>query len=395
VRHIKKDCEVLVVGAGVAGIGAAVSAARQGAHTILVEENSFPGGAAVIGLHRFTCGLYINGTAMPDNTLNEGVVREICSRLKHLAPGKTAMRMGKVYVLPYLTENLVSVFNSLIREENHLDVLYNTQAVSVKTEQISITAVTVRYLEEEFDIIPRVVIDCSGDGIIVQLSGARYQLSPPHLCQFAGYTFRVKGLQNVNDMIAINVPYCLTQAVTEKKMPFYLKFTTFTPGDAPDEGYCKLSIPPVGERDRNEQARNDALLVQRYLSQMLPIFRDSYIAELSKGVINREGPRVYGEYTLSADDVLSARKFSDGVVKNAWPIELWDQEKGPHYQYLNPGDFYEIPLRCLKAQDISNLYCAGRCISVSREALGSTRVMGTCISLGEQAGREAVTRNNL
>jgi hypothetical protein len=123
---------------------------------------------------------------------------------------------------------------------------------------------------------------------------------------------------------------------------------------------------------------------------MLPAFEGSEIAEMSPEVVEREGVRAWGEYTLTADDVLEARKFPDGAVKNAWPIELWEQETGPLLRYLDPGDHYEIPLRCLEVQGVSNCWCAGRCISASREALGSTRVMGTCISLGEEAGREAV-----
>jgi hypothetical protein len=77
------------------------------------------------------------------------------------------------------------------------------------------------------------------------------------------------------------------------------------------------------------------------------------------------------------------------VTKNAWPVELWDRDKGTIYTYVPRGDYYEIPFRCLQVKGISNLLTAGRCISVTREALGSTRVMGSCISLGEQAGRAA------
>ena len=66
-------CDVLVVGFGVAGISAAVRAAREGAQTILVERNGFPGGVAVAGMHRFICGLYANGDTMPDRTLNGGI----------------------------------------------------------------------------------------------------------------------------------------------------------------------------------------------------------------------------------------------------------------------------------------------------------------------------------
>ncbi|TAL28020.1 MAG: FAD-dependent oxidoreductase, partial [Nitrospirae bacterium] len=109
-----------------------------------------------------------------------------------------------------------------------------------------------------------------------------------------------------------------------------------------------------------------------------------------------EGRRVCGEYTLTEKDVLSARKFSDGVVKNSWPIELWDRSRGTVYKYVPRGDYYEIPFRCLMVKGIRNLLTAGRCISVTHEALGSTRVMGTCMALGEQAGKAAAyhSKNN-
>jgi hypothetical protein len=379
---------VLVVGFGVAGISAAVRAAREGARTILIERNALPGGVAVAGMHRFICGLYANGDDMPDRTLNGGIAAEICRGLKRLAPEKRVQRMGRVHVLPFSTRDLVSTLRSLSEDEGDLDVLYDTRAVSVGMEEASIASVIVRAQTGEFDILPEAVIDCSGEGIIIQMSGARCQLTPSRQRQLSGYSFRVEGLREIDEILPLRVPYYLTKAVDEKRMPAYLRFTTFRPGDAPDEGYCSLNVPPL-EENRNQQARNDALLVHQYLSKTLDSFKDSRIAEMSPRVVDREGPRVQGEYTLTADDVLSARKFPDGVVKNAWPIELWDQDRGPSYRYLEPGDHHEIPLRCLKVHGISNCWCAGRCISATREALGSTRVIGTCVSLGEEAGREA------
>jgi hypothetical protein len=381
-------CDVLVVGAGVAGISAAVRAAREGVHTVLIEKNDYPGGVAVAGMHRFICGLYDNGDGMPDTTLNGGIASEICARLERLEPEKKVQRMGKVHVLPFRTRNLVSTFRSLSEEKRGLEILYNTQAVSVKMDGNSIASITAPGELGEVGIFPRAIIDCSGDGIIIQMSDARHRVTPPDQQQLAGYTFLVKGLRDLDEMLPVRVPYCLTKAVNEGEMPSYLRFTTYTPGDDPDEGYCRLNVPPAGG-NRDERARNDALRVHEYLSRALSGFEVSKITEMSPGVVCREGPRVCGEYTLSAEDVLTARKFHDGAVKNAWPIELWDQERGPSYQYLDPGDHYEIPLRCLKARDISNCWCAGRCISATHEALGSTRVMGTCSSLGEQAGREA------
>jgi hypothetical protein len=255
-------------------------------------------------------------------------------------------------------------------------------------EQQSIASINARNRSGEFEMTPRAVIDCSGDGAIIQMSGAGYQVAPRSRRQLAGYAFRVKGLQDHDETLPVKVPYYLRKAVEAEELPFYLRFTTYTPGDDPDEGYCRLNIPPA-ESNANEHARNDVRLVHCYLSRVVDAFRGSHIAEMSPEVVYREGPRMSGEYTLTADDVLNARKFPDAAVRNAWPIELWDQARGPSCQYLEPGEYYEIPLRCLKAQGISNCWCAGRCISATHEALGSTRVVGTCISLGEQAGREA------
>lgn len=388
-KYKKTECEVLVVGGGVAGIAASIKAAREGASTILIEKNSFPGGTGITGLHRFICGLYANTKDVPDKILNEGIASEICFMLQELAPEKIPLRMGKVYVLPFATSNLMSVLRSLSEKEKQLDIYYNTRAVSAKTKNNTIVSVTIQNLNKKFDIIPRVVVDCSGDGVIIQKSGARYRVISPDKKQLSGYTFRVKGLEDVTDILAVKVPYYLSKAAEQKKIPFYLKYTTFVSGDDEDEGYCKLNIPPALTTKMEKQAKKDALLVHNYLSRVLPVFKKSYIVEMSPEVVDREGPLLCGEYTLTADDIINARKFPDGIVKNAWPIELWDQQKGVTYKYLEPGENYEIPLRCLVTKDIKNLFCAGRCISVTHEALGSTRVMGTCISLGERAGYEA------
>jgi 2-polyprenyl-6-methoxyphenol hydroxylase-like FAD-dependent oxidoreductase len=381
-------CDVLIVGLGVAGIGAGVRAAREGAHTILIERNGSPGGVAVAGMHRFICGLYSNGMERPDATLNGGIAAEICRGLQERAPQRQVQRMGRVHVLPFSTRDLVSTFRALSEREADLEVFYDTEAVAVRMERNAIASVTARHRSAELEIVPRAVVDCSGDGSVIRMSGARYQVTGPRESQLAGYSVRLKGLRNVDEMLSLRVPYHLAKAVNEKRMPVHLKFTTFAPGDDPDEGYCRLNVPPEG-RSRNQRARSDALLAHRHLSRVLDSFKDSIIAETSPRVVDREGPRACGEYTLTADDVLNARKFSDGAVRNAWPIELWDRERGPSYRYLEPGDYHEIPLRCLKLQDVSNCWCAGRCISATREALGSTRVMGTCVSLGEEAGRTA------
>lgn len=385
-------CDVLVIGAGVAGASAAVAAARGGSRTMLIEKERYLGGTGTAGMFQSICGLYLNGASAPTETLNQGIVREIVVLLNTMSPRRIIKKIGQVYVLPYSSEDLQSALRLLCSAEKNLTVLQNAEAVAVTKRSTRIESITIKGPDGEQSVSPLMVIDCSGSGDIAAQAGAEFDLSIPEERQLAGFTLRIQGLQGADDTLAFKVPYHLAQAVRQGMFAPAVKFTTFTPGDAIGEGYCKLSIDAQEGPGREEQTRKEAAAVHAYLASVIPAFEASSIAGTSLKVLDREGRRVRGEYTLTKDDVLLAKKFSDGIVKNAWPIELWDRLKGTVFKYVPRGDYYEIPLRCLMVKNIANLLTAGRCISVSHEALGSTRVMGACMALGEQAGRAAAYR---
>jgi len=385
---MSSSCDVLVIGAGVSGVAAAVSAARSGMKTVLVEKDGFIGGTGYSGLLHHICGLYLNGRAMPEETLNDGIVREVVNRLYQLSPQNRIKKIGQVYVLPYSGEDLAYVFNSMCSAENMLSVMLNTTAVSLKKRGNKVIEVALAGSGTAYKMAPEIVIDCSGDGEVAFMAGADYQLSLLSKRQLPGFIIHVKGLNNRDETLPVKVPYYLSKAVQAKRFPSYIRFTSFSYGEIPDEGFLKIN-PGHEYSRRSPVVLNRAEKILRYLAEKLPSFRSAYIDGTSLRVMDREGRRVCGEYTLTEDDILNAGKFDDGVVKNSWPIELWDRKKGTVYKYLKDGEYYEIPFRCMKVKGISNLLCAGRCISVSHEALGSTRVMGTCISLGERAGLAA------
>lgn len=385
----QSGCDVLVVGGGVAGTLAAAAAARSGVRTVLVEREPYLGGLGYAGMFQSICGLYLNGESFPVETLNSGIVREVVDRLHKISPGKKVQKIGKVFVLPYSRETLQSALSGLCNAESNLEVLSSCTAASVTTRNEKIESVVFSCSQEEHSVRPAMSIDCSGDGGIAALAGGEYELARSSERQLAGFTLHVKGLKDADALLAIKVPYYLARAVKEGKFASPLQFTTFSLGDTDDEGYCKISVADHEGSGREEKVRKDAEEVHRYLASILPAFKGSSIIETSPYVLEREGRRVKGNYTLTEEDVLSGRKFEDGIAKNSWPIELWDSKKGTIYKYLQPGAYYEVPFRCLIVKGISNLLTAGRCISVSHEALGSTRVMGTCMALGEQAGRAA------
>lgn len=387
----KNGVDVLIAGGGVSGAAAAIASARQGFRTCLVEKEGFIGGIGYSGLLRNICGLYLNGDIVPTETLNKGLASEIVSLLNKFAPQNTMKKIGRVYVLPYSREDLSSVFAELFSAEPKLDVYLNTAVVSVKKTGEEIAGITVENAGDKYDITPKVVIDCTGNGEVSSMAGADFALSLPEERQLAGYVLRIKGIKDFDETLQIKVPFYLAEAADKKVISSYLRFSTLSPGDAPDEGYLKLSVVATDAKSK-ENAVSEVLSAHKYLVERIEQFKESYIVETSQAVMQREGRRIKGEYTLTEEDILNARKFPDGIVKNSWPIEIWDRNKGTIYKYIEKGEYYEIPLRCLKVKGLNNLLCAGRCISVSHAALGSTRVMGTCISLGEQASIAAANK---
>ncbi len=389
-RLADRSCDVLVVGGGVAGVCAAVSSARLGADTLLVEENRFPGGSAIISMHRYICGLYAldgDSPTQPDHTQNDGLVREVCHHLFQRSPNLLPEKMGRVHLLPFQTDQLISTFHYLLNRETHLKSVFGCRVTAVETHNQKTSSVQVAESEKGHVLRPTAVVDCSGDAVVSQLSGADQVKDAPHMGQMAGFSVRIANLKDPDEMISLKVPYILNRAAIDGVMPLHVRFTTLTLNKDRTEAVLKFAVPNEGSTNEIASVRKVAEKTHCYLATQISAFAKSTIVEMSSWVSHREGPRMMGKYLLTAEDLLSGRKFLNSTVQNSWPIEFWHPEKGPIYRY--PERCYDIPEECQCSSSLMNLFSGGRCISVTPEALGSTRVMGTCMALGEQAGRLA------
>jgi len=373
-KNNKVNCDILVVGAGISGVAAAVAAARQKSSVILLEQNDFPGGTPIIAMHNFICGIKRD---------NVGLLKEIIAKT---ALGEKPVRRGKVMVMPFKTERMTAGLNRIIQNERRIRAFYCCSAVSVEVLNNRIALVIAKYASGKMSIVPKAVIDASGEGKIIKLSKAKYNSSALNKRQLSGFSFKVKGIKGDSKILAWKVPYYLAKGAVNNNFPEYFKFSLFSPGYSRDEGFIKLNIPPLKRAGNSKATVKTATFIHNYLRKNLPEFKNSYITQVSPKAADREGIRLSGEYILSKKDVLEAKKHLDAVAKGCWPIEFWDRKKGLTLTYLKKGGSYEVPLRSLKSRNINNLFAAGRCISADPYALASTRVMGTCISLGEAAG---------
>ncbi len=136
--------------------------------------------------------------------------------------------------------------------------------------------------------------------------------------------------------------------------------------------------------------------ISRFCKKYLPGFENSYVCQIAPHIGVRESRRLIGQYVLTADDILSGRKFEDAIASSNWPIDIHPSKLNEKGQLRHPkdGDYYQIPLRSLlpKETEIKNLIVAGRCLSATFEAQGSARIQANCWSMGEAAGLLAAKR---
>jgi len=138
------------------------------------------------------------------------------------------------------------------------------------------------------------------------------------------------------------------------------------------------------------EARRQTQDLVRFLISDIAGFEHAYLQQTAAQIGVRESRRIRGEYTLTAEDVLGARKFPDGIARCAYPIDIHSPTgSGTVIREVPEGDYYEIPYRCLAPLGVDNLLVAGRCISATHEAQASLRVMPQCFAMGEAAGLAA------
>ena len=392
--------DVLVCGGGLAGIGAAVAAARQGARTLLVERNGFAGGffTAVIG-SAFD-GFVDERTGAP---VVGGIVFELLERMGVIQPGQgphlrynvngdlSFVEMHPDRVIPRCDPERFKRAADAILLEAGVELLYHTQVADVLTTQGHIDAVLVSNKAGLVAIKPKVVIDCTGDGDVAAWAGAPYAKAEP--LQPMSLHFRVAYLEPSYDLrrrcAAVLLAahqrgelglYAGPYPATFSGRDVYFNATR-TPGDNTD---------PADWTRAEIQGRRDAWQMFELWQAALPEFADAYFMTSGPVAGARESRRIVGDYVLTGEDVRLGRRHDDVVVLGAWRLDRHPPDK-PGYHDIPWTPPYDIPYRTLLPQGVDNLLVAGRCHSATSEALASSRVTATAMGMGQAAGIAAAS----
>jgi hypothetical protein len=137
------------------------------------------------------------------------------------------------------------------------------------------------------------------------------------------------------------------------------------------------------------EGRIQAARLADFLKQHMPGFAEAFLSDSAPRLGIRETRKVVGEYSLTEDDVLGARRFEDGIGRAAWPVERHVPGGETVWKFLDKGTWYTIPYRSLVPKGVDNLLVAGRCLSADPDAFASVRVIGPCMLEGQAVGLAA------
>lgn len=283
-------------------------------------------------------------------------------------------------------------------------------AGSSESRAATIRSITVREQAGLVRISARVFVDCTGDGNLGYMAGSRYWLgsradgsiqgqtlifcaAPVDLDQLWSYarsegsqveTYRIVGLRHLMQELQTSG---IVDSQAQGGMLIDRQMWPDTVSISASEFYGN-HLEPGGLAEIVSALEIQDHQIHEALRARVPGFENSRIVRLADRPYLREGRRLVGYYQLSAADIQQARKPDDSIARGYYPVDLHRRGDGGIVQtvYLDRGDWYGIPYRCIVSRDLDNLLMAGRCISVTHEALGSTRISPVSMALGQAAG---------
>ena len=392
--------DVAVAGGGSAGIAAAVSAARSGARTLLLERSDILGGNVGNAFVHTICGLYRPAVEAEARHAHPGFPQQFAEGLRAAGAAGSAERAGRVYVLPIQPPGFAELAAKLCARTPGLEVRTRCELVAAElaTEGAAPQAFSASSaLQGESRFTASVLVDTSGDANLGGLGGADLAAASPEEIQLPSLIFRMGGVDTaeLSGFARLRLSFAIAGAVRSQELPDGCESVLVRPAGAADEVYVTLNVPrppgaayapldPVQLAALEQAARASAVRLAEFLCRTRPAFAGSRIVAWPRRIGVRETRRLEGVAVLARGDVLAGREHADEVAVSTWPIELWHDHRRAQFEY--PASPCSIPLGALVSRSHPRLGMAGRCLSATHEALGALRVVGTALATGEAVG---------
>ena len=376
---LKSGYDLIVVGGGYSGMGAAISAARMGCKVALIQDRPVLGGNGSSEVRVWAMGLIRRGKYP---RIGE-IVEEFSDKAKK-SPG-TFEEFGDAKK------------EELVRAEANIDLFLNHHAFQVDMDQNRIASVSAfdTKTSEHIQFKGKLFCDATGHGTLGSLAGA-------------DWTMTDKGRMGMSNMWAWDegdksvefpkTPWALDLSMADFPYPVDHHGQWFW-----ESGFDKDAIGDAeGIRDWNLRAVFGAFNAMKNRDGAEK-HKTAFLTWIAFIGGPRESRQLLGDYVLTQDDIVNKKEFTDGCVPSTWSIDLHYPkkqyaEKFPDNPFISIAEHdrridrdygYPVPYRCFYSRNIENMFMAGRCISVTHEALGTVRVMKTCGMMGEVVGKAA------
>lgn len=392
--------DAAVVGAGSAGVGAAIAAARRGLRVVLLESYGFAGGVAAK-----SCVTHFHSLGLHGRQMTGGLIAEVVRRLD--AMGETSFMLDNLDATPeyapiggrelnakadFRTETVKLLYRRML-EEAGVECLFYTHVTDALTENGSVKALLVSMLEGPRLIEADTFIDCTGDALVSAAADEEsVEKFPDDVTMHKSMFFFVDGV---------------TPFDPEYNKALYKKL--FDEGKVPgnvwnhfgyslnlNPGVCQIAICyAVGDGVRSAdmsrmdgELRENVFRVVEFLREYMPGFRDCRLIESSVHVGVRGGQAIRGVDRITDETVFGEDRHDC--------VALTSRQIGAHQNKLSKNftsdwgrledGFGSIPMGALVSARLENLLAAGRCVSAEGHLLGTYRMMATCMATGEAAG---------
>lgn len=401
-------CDVVVVGGGAAGVATATVAARQGLRVILVERHGFAGGGAVAGHSGTICGLYeaTNSDNAPPNQVVFGFAAEFIAELTARGGLAEPVKYGKTFTRVHDPLVWREVSDDLLTDAGVV-VIYHAVATRVLCEGDQIEGIQVWTKQGPLDIRAKVTIDASGDADLVAMAGLPSFIGDNGRVQNPTMIFRLLGVDvsafraayGTDTIMPPEVSQSIVDANASGKYNLPRAKIWLFPTTRPGELLCNCTriigadgreLNPLLWRDFSEaeiEGRRQAREYARFFRDTLTGCDNSFVNDMAVQVGVRQTRQVEGVSKLMNSDVVTGAKYTDGIARSPWPIELHAGVK-PKVEWLL-NDVYEVPFGCFVPKVGENILVAGRCLSAEHEAVASARVTAQCLGYGHAIGHAA------
>lgn len=412
--------DVVVAGGGVSGCTAALAAARNGASVLVLEQNGYLGGTLT------GCGVG------PMMTFHAGKKQVITGIMQELVDSMVSRGWSAGHVLdtkqytstitPFQAEGLKIVLDEKLQEAG-CTVLLHTFIGSVQRENSRISSITVCNKDGLHQVQAKIFIDATGDGDVAAWAGARMTKGRPEdgaaqpmttkmkYCCVDTEKLRAYLLENLDRFPAL-APYpelvrtatCLDlhgfeeEFAREKqagnlsiRRENVLMFGTGKPGEYIVNTTRILdhdATDALSLSDAERVGRKQCLELDAFLRKYVPGFENALLEFTGPSVGVRGSRQLVGCYTLTAEDILSRRAFSDRIAHSSYPIDIHNPKgEGTDSTFMSqPGTYYSIPYSIMVCPQIDNLIVTGRCVSATFEAQAAIRTTPTVGAMGQAAG---------